>query len=55
MDISMKLEQVRDICDHFVEKLEQKLDDVGIGLSETDSDDIRELVLSIVEHDLASI
>ena len=52
MDINIKLELVREICDHFLEELESKLDEVGIGLDQSDMSEISDVVQEISERSL---
>lgn len=54
MDINMKIEVVRDIVEHFLEKMEGKLDDVGISMDSSDMDAVTDMLLGIVENDLLS-
>lgn len=55
MDASTKIELVRDIVAHYIEKMEQKLDDIGVSLSGADMDEVQDMVISIVEADMLEI
>ena len=52
MDNAAKLELVREICEHFIDELEEKLEHIGVGLSNADTGEISDIVLEIVESSL---
>ncbi|MCF6331048.1 MAG: hypothetical protein L3I99_05815 [Sulfurimonas sp.] len=54
MDINIRIEQIRDICDHFVDQMESKLDEIGITLSPSDIMEISDTILKIVESDIVN-
>jgi len=52
MEIGMKIELVRDIVDHYMQNIEEKLDNINVTLASEDVDAVTDMLLGIIEDDL---
>lgn len=55
MELVEKMEQVKEICEHFLDDLEGKLDEVGVILSSAETLELNDTVYGIIEDSLSKL